>query len=578
MSFDKILTSIVVLFIVVIATGVQAAPVAEIGNFLTDIGSYSTSSVLWNAALLSIEITALAMIFGWALGLILALMRLSSFSAARIFSGFYVFILRGTPLLLQLVFVFDALPRIGIRFDSFTTAVVTFALNEAAFSSEIIRGGIGSVGKQQFAAASAFGMSPLLALRRIILPQAMPAILPAMMNNAVSVLKMTSVASIIFVNELTFTSQQIVAQNFKFFEVFIAAAVIYLVITGVITLVQARLEQYFDADGERKSFFSLEILDRISQNRQLNDNSPSPLPSRTSQPHSSTWIQQLVEDVDPDAADANIVSAYNIQKSYGERQILRGIDLTLARGEVVVILGPSGSGKSTLLRMINHLEGIDWGRILVNGKTVGYNYQDTRPIPVRNIAAARAEAKIGMVFQQFNLFANLTALENIIEAPMNVYGVSREEAEQQALKLLDSVGLLNFANHRPHKLSGGQQQRVGILRALAIQPRLMLFDEPTSALDPELVGDVLTLMRGLANAGMTMIVVTHEISFAREVADRVIFMDEGMIIEDGPPWSVIDNPQHERTIKFLSRINAKTETSASLDDEQRPVFNPEVHV
>lgn len=568
---------IVAALVCAINTGAQAAPVSELENFIADITSYSVSAVLWKAALLSIEITVLAMFIGWALGLTLALMRLSSFTPARAFSSLYVFILRGTPLLLQLVFVFDALPRIGIRFDSFTTAVVTFALNEAAFSSEIIRGGIGSVGKQQFAAAAAFGMSPLLTLRRIILPQAMPAILPAMMNNAVSVLKMTSVASIIFVNELTFTSQQIVAQNFKFFEVFIAAALIYLLITGVITLLQARLERHFHAEGDRQSFFSLGVLGRIWRKRQAPDRDvPSTVPFKASPWRHHDWLGQLMDEATPNPAGASIVTAYNIQKSYGDRQILRGIDLTLARGEVVVILGPSGSGKSTLLRMINHLEGIDWGRILVNGKTVGYDYQDSRPVPVRNIAAARAEAKIGMVFQQFNLFAHLTALENIIEAPVQVYGISRQEAETKALNLLDSVGLLPFAHHRPHKLSGGQQQRVGILRALAIQPRLMLFDEPTSALDPELVGDVLALMRGLAGAGMTMIVVTHEISFAREVADRVIFMDEGSIIEEGSPDSVIDNPQHERTIRFLSRINAKTDNLKNVSGDQKQTLTIEI--
>ena len=242
------------------------------------------------------------------------------------------------------------------------------------------------------------------------------------------------------------------------------------------------------------------------------------------------------------------------------RQILSGLDLTINRGEVVVLMGPSGSGKSTLLRLVNHLEQLDWGEITVDGNYVGYAKQaGDRLAPTRNLAKARADARIGMVFQHFNLFDHFTALENIMEAPVRVYGEPADKMRALATSLLGAVGLSAHADHLPHRLSGGQQQRVAIARALAISPRLMLFDEPTSALDPELVGEVLAVIRRLAEAGMTMMVVTHEVRFAREVADRVVFMDEGRVIEQGPPEDVLDHPKHERTQRFLRMVGREAE-------------------
>ncbi|MBV8189386.1 MAG: amino acid ABC transporter ATP-binding protein [Alphaproteobacteria bacterium] len=254
------------------------------------------------------------------------------------------------------------------------------------------------------------------------------------------------------------------------------------------------------------------------------------------------------------------VVCYNVCKSYGGREVLRHLDLAVKRGEVVTIIGPSGSGKSTLLRLINHLEHVDWGDIKVDGRYVGYEKNGASMRPTGNLAKARADARIGMVFQHFNLFNHLTALENVCEAPIRVYGEESRKARALALSLLASVGLARHADHLPHRLSGGQQQRVAIARALAISPRLMLFDEPTSALDPELVGEVLAVIRRLAESGMTMIVVTHEIRFAREVADRVVFMDEGGIVEQGTPAAVLDSPKEERTQRFL-RMVEKEETA-----------------
>ncbi|MGC9163815.1 MAG: amino acid ABC transporter ATP-binding protein [Thiomonas sp.] len=249
-----------------------------------------------------------------------------------------------------------------------------------------------------------------------------------------------------------------------------------------------------------------------------------------------------------------MVKAEGVHKRFGNIEVLKGISLDVRRGEVVCLLGASGSGKSTFLRCINHLEKIDAGRLTVDGELVGYRQVGNRlhELPDRDICRHRAE--VGMVFQRFNLFAHMTALQNIIEAPVHVLGQPRAQALQRAHELLARVGLADRGDAYPNQLSGGQQQRVAIARALAMSPKLMLFDEPTSALDPELVGEVLEVMKSLARDGMTMVVVTHEMGFAREVADRVVMMHEGRIIESAPPEQFFTHPQHERTQQFLSKI------------------------
>jgi polar amino acid transport system ATP-binding protein len=249
-----------------------------------------------------------------------------------------------------------------------------------------------------------------------------------------------------------------------------------------------------------------------------------------------------------------MVRVSNVRKRFGNLEVLKGIDLDVRSGETVVVIGPSGSGKSTLLRCMNHLETIDSGSIRVNGELIGYRTRGSRILELRKRDIDRQRREIGMVFQQFNLFPHLTVLQNIIEAPVGVRGEPRSTAAARAVELLDRVGLKDKASAYPRHLSGGQQQRVAIARALAMRPRLMLFDEPTSALDPELVGEVLTTMKNLTSDGLTMIVVTHEIGFAREVADRVIFMDGGVIVESGTPEEVIGNPKNPRTRAFLSRV------------------------
>ena len=249
-----------------------------------------------------------------------------------------------------------------------------------------------------------------------------------------------------------------------------------------------------------------------------------------------------------------MVKADQVCKSFGSLEVLKGIDIEVGAGEVLCLVGPSGSGKSTFLRCINHLEKVDAGRLYVDGELVGYRQKGDKLYEISAKEAARQRREIGMVFQHFNLFPHRTALENVIEAPMLVKGESKASATARARDLLDTVGLSAKADAYPAQLSGGQQQRVAIARALAMEPKLMLFDEPTSALDPELVGEVLSVMRDLAKAGMTMVVVTHEMGFAREVADTVAFMDNGVVVEVGRPEDVLGAPKHQRTKDFLSKI------------------------
>ena len=249
-----------------------------------------------------------------------------------------------------------------------------------------------------------------------------------------------------------------------------------------------------------------------------------------------------------------VVVARDVHKSFGPIEVLKGVDLEVHRGEVVCLLGASGSGKSTFLRCVNYLERVDRGFILVDGQLIGGDVVNGRIHEAHPTVVAERRARIGMVFQQFNLFGHMTALENVVLAPMKVKGETRVVAEARAHKLLDRVGLVDRKNQYPAQLSGGQQQRVAIARALAMEPALMLFDEPTSALDPELVGEVLDVMRDLAASGMTMVVVTHEMGFAREVASSAVFLHEGCVVEQGDPRQVITAPRHERTRAFLSKV------------------------
>ena len=249
-----------------------------------------------------------------------------------------------------------------------------------------------------------------------------------------------------------------------------------------------------------------------------------------------------------------LLRAVGVRKSYGHTEVLRGVDMEVHRGQVVCLLGPSGAGKSTFLRCLNHLETVDEGEVWVDGDPIGFQLRNGKLYELRERDVAKQRRDIGMVFQRFNLFGHRTALENVIEGPIRVLGTAPDVARKEGLELLDRVGLGQRGDAYPAQLSGGQQQRVAIARSLAMKPKLMLFDEPTSALDPELVGEVLAVMNGLAADGMTMVVVTHEIAFAAEAADEVVFMADGAVVETGPPERILKSPEHERTRQFLARV------------------------
>jgi polar amino acid transport system permease protein len=498
---------------------------------------YLTLPYLLRGIIPTLQIAGASLVGALILGAILAELRVSRVWVLRWISATYIWIIRGTPMLLQLVFLYDALPGIGIIFPPIPTAILAFTINESAFFAEIIRGGILGVDRNQLLAAEALGMSPGVTRRRIVFPLAVRAILPSMGNELINLIKSTSLASVISVAEITQRSQYLSSQSFQFFPVFFASGVMYLVLTSAVALVQMMLERRASLDRSRPEQVESSAMASGSA-LSLSGGVTEPVVNR----------------------GAPLVVIEQARKSYGERVILDGIDLRVQRGEVVAILGASGSGKSTLLRMVNHLEALDGGSIIVGGRQVGYKTDGTAETSPARLARARAEARIGMVFQHFNLFPHLSVLDNVRAAPMRVYRSDPREATETALALLDAVGLSQHVNKPPHRLSGGQQQRVAIARALATKPQLMLFDEPTSALDPELVGEVLNVMRRLAEEGMTMLVVTHEIRFARDVADRVVFIENGRVVEQGPPEDVLGNPQQPETRRFLSSLTGLATT------------------
>ena len=471
----------------------------------------------------TIEVTALGLAGGLGLGVLLAGMQLSRFRVLAGLARLYTVIFRGTPLILQLVFVYDALPHIGIKLTAMAAAGVALALNEAPFIAEILRSGVLGVDRGQVMAGQALGMTPGVLMRRVIAPQALRSMVPAFGNETVSTLKNSSLASVISVQELTLRSTQLASSTFDFFSIFFASGLIYLGLTGAVAASQLLAERWLDLDRPVKA----------GPVRVAVPEPPQP-PLRTGWP---------------------IMQVQALQKSYGSTPVLRGIDLTVRAGEVVALLGPSGSGKSTLLRCLNRLEAWEAGDVLIAGQRL----TDASP---RAMAQARAEAGIGMVFQQFNLFSHLTARENVAGPLRWVQGLSANAAGGRADALLDRVGLLDRADALPRHLSGGQQQRVAIARALAAHPTVLLLDEPTSALDPELVREVLEVIRGLAGGGLTMLISTHQLRFAREVADRVVFLHGGSIIEEGPAEQVLTRPRHALTARFLDVMGVNQESPA----------------
>jgi polar amino acid transport system permease protein len=512
----------------------------------------------------TISVTALGLVGGLILGLVLAAMQLSRFSVLAVFARGYTVIFRGTPLILQMVFAYDALPQIGLKLSAIGAAGLALAANEAPFIAEMLRAGVLGVDRGQVLAGQALGMTPALLMRRIIAPQAIRTMIPAFGNETVSALKNSSLASVISVQELTLRSTQLASSTFDFFSIFFASGLIYLVLTSAVSIIQLFVERALDLDrtkrqGRLSVFLPWRRVDLATKLKLAEQTSgpagspqslaPNDLPPAPPRPTSRADRAKHAAMVERNNV---AVEVSGLRKNYGAQTVLNGLDLTVRVGEVVALLGPSGSGKSTLLRCINHLEDWDSGMVRVGGRRLGHR-DDGKPLSPRAIANERASVGVGMVFQQFNLFSHLTAKENVAGPLRWVHGMTRIDADRRADELLERVGLSHRADALPRHLSGGQQQRVAIARALAPNPSVLLLDEPTSALDPELVNEVLEVIRRLAiDDGLTMIISTHQIRFADEVADRVAFLSGGSILEEGPAHEVLTNPRNPLTARFLS--------------------------
>ena len=508
----------------------------------------------------TIAVTALGLAGGLVIGLVLASMQLSKVGPLAAIARGYTMIFRGTPLILQLVFAYDALPHIGLKLSAMGAAGLALAANEGPFIAEILRAGVLSVDRGQLLAGQALGMTPTVLLRRVIAPQAIRTMIPAFGNESVSALKNSSLASVIAVDELTLRSTQLASSTFDFFSIFFASGLMYLVLTGTIAAIQLFAETALDLDRSPSGRFARLLPWRRAESaakpagtggKSLPANvrlEPSPVPNaRDNRAERAQRYAALQKQ-------SATVQVTGLSKRYGEQTVLDGFDLTVRFGEVIALLGPSGSGKSTLLRCINHLEQWDAGEIRIAGKRFGLRV-DGRPMTEGDIARERASAGVGMVFQHFNLFSHLTACENVAGPLRWVHGMAPADAQRRAHELLERVGLSHRADALPRHLSGGQQQRVAIARALAPHPRVLLLDEPTSALDPELVGEVLDVIQRLVDEGaLTMIISTHQLRFADQVADRVVFMSGGAVVEQGPAHEVLAHPRHPLTARFLSVI------------------------
>ena len=512
----------------------------------------------------TLQVTALGLAGGLVLGVILAGMQLSSFRLLASFARVYAVIFRGTPLILQMVFAYNALPQIGIKLPAILAAGLALACNEAPFIAEMLRAGVLGVERGQVTAGQALGMTPGILMRRIIAPQAIRSMIPGFGNEAVSALKNSSLASVIAVQELTLRSTQLASSTFDFFSIFFASGLIYLLLTAAIAVIQLLLEWKFDLDRTRKPSDLMQFLPwyraPLVDPSAPKADAPDILPDAGVAELPPPRLRPVIDRASRAAmlARNNVaVEISGLHKSYDKAMVLDGIDLTVRIGEVIALLGPSGSGKSTLLRCINNLELWNGGTIKVGGRQLGYG-DNGKPLSPRSLAHARAEVGVGMVFQQFNLFAHLTARENIAGPLRWVHGISRTDADRRADELLARVGLSHRADALPRHLSGGQQQRVAIARAIAPNPSVLLLDEPTSALDPELINEVLEVIRRLAvEDGLTMIISTHQLRFASEVADRVVLLAGGAIVEEGPAAEVLNHPKNPVAQRFLHAMEAE---------------------
>jgi len=510
-------------------------------------------------------LTALGAVSGFALGTGLALARVSRSPLLARLSWAFTWIFRSIPVIVLLLIINNlgylyetvtlGVPFTGLTFFSYPTtqlispfiaALLGLTLNQAAFASEIVRGGILSVEQGQLEAAAALGLSGRRQAFRIVLPQAMRTILPTAFNDIIGLAKGTSNLYILALPELFYTIQIIYRRNLEVIPLLTVATVWYLIILTVLSVAQHYIERHFSRGALRnppRSWLASVARGIFRAKAPVAEPEAAAPPVPTQVPR---WTVPLTRGGE--------VTIHGVSKSFGALKVLDDVTLTVPPGSVTVILGQSGSGKSTLLRAINHLERVDEGFIAIDGELIGYRRDEDTLYELHEREIRKRRVDVGMVFQNFNLFPHLTVLENLVEAPVSVRGLQRAEAEALASELLVRVGLADKTHAYPRQLSGGQQQRVAIARALALKPKVLLFDEPTSALDPELVGEVLAVIKELARSGTTLVIVTHEIGFAREVADTIVFMEQGRVLETGTPDKVFSAPAHPRTAEFLAKV------------------------
>ncbi|EJO60846.1 amino acid ABC transporter permease/ATP-binding protein [Burkholderia multivorans] len=510
----------------------------------------------------TLVLTLLGAVFGFALGALVAFARLSRSRLLSASAWTFVWLFRSIPLIVLLLilnnlgYLYEHV-RLGVPFTDivwfdtpttdlispFAAAVLGLTLNHAAFSAEVIRGGILSVDQGQLEAAAALGLPHGRQTARIVLPQAMRAILPTAFNDLIVLAKGTSMVYVLAMPELFYTVQVIYRRNLEVIPLLMVATVWYLIILTVLSAIQVQVERHYARGALRNpppSALTFVLARAGALWRRV--------AARRGMPAAGARDDAVVPQ------PGGEVTVHRVSKRFGTQRVLDDVSFVAPRGSVTVIVGPSGSGKSTLLRTINHLERVDDGIIDIDGELIGYRRDGDVLHELKERDVLKRRSAVGMVFQTFNLFPHLTVLENLIEAPLALGTATREAAERTARALLARVGLADKADAYPRQLSGGQQQRVAIARALALRPKVLLFDEPTSALDPELVNEVLDVIKELARSGTTLVIVTHEIGFAREVADNVLFMERGRIVEAGPPAVVLDAPAHPRTRAFLSHV------------------------
>ncbi len=478
---------------------------------------------------ITLIITVLSVLFATLLGALLCWMRMNRRQWLARVANAYVELMRGMPVLVLLMLMFYVI-LVPMKLSGTVVAIVTFSLYSSAYFCEMFRTAISSIDRGQTEAGLALGFSPLQTFIYIILPQAVRAVIPIYTGEVVAMLKGTSVVGYIAVADLTKAGDLIRSRTFDAFFPLIVVSIIYFALAWLIGVALRSLS--------RQKVAMVKLDDKVDA-------------------QATTDTAPASQSVATDESKDTLIAVKHLRKTYDNGlQVLKDVNTEIKRGDVISIIGPSGTGKSTFLRCLNQLEKATAGSIEIEGE----NILD------KNADLSRIRQKMGMVFQSFNLFNSRTILDNITLAPVKLLGKSKEEASKEALALLDIVGLRSKANHYPEQLSGGQKQRIAIARALAMEPKILLFDEPTSALDPSMVSEVLTVIHSLAQRGMTMLVVTHEMRFARDISSRIFYMDEGVIYEEGTPSQIFEHPEKKNTKVFINRIRECRHTVVKDND------------